>query len=385
MILKTLVLTGLVLSMPVSFAKGREIFKVAPYTLKHTNGHLLLNFQLNEGLDLSIDDNGVDKGILNYKKNKHYQIELGDVACGSVRDVQINMAKTQDVLYKNSWAAIPCTTSDSSESMVFGFISDTQQFTERHEQISQVIAAQHAIEPLQFLINGGDVVQEGDTEEEWIKYFLGGQAYLRDIPQIAAIGNHDYRGYKGAVVPKYFQQFMRWNGSDKNGNLFFDFPKAQFLILNSNFTRFNNKEEDAIWSWVEAKAAYAKKIKKPLIIATHFPVHSSSLNRFISTAVIQMNNKLVPIAEKYKLPLILSGHTHMYERSYKNGVHYLVAGPAGGRANSPSRKNKYMRFFDKDALTFTKIKLTKGIFKIETYNQDNRMIDSLVIRADGLN
>ena len=381
MILKTFVLTGFLITISQAFSADGDIFRVAPYTLKHTNGHLLLNFQLKENLDLAISDNGKNLESTSYKKNKQHQIELNDVPCGSVRDLEIRSSKNLDVLYKNTWPAIPCTTIDSSDTFTFGFISDTQQFTERHEAIAHVIASHHALDPMQFLINGGDVVQEGDDEEAWINYFLSGKSYLSDIPQIAAVGNHDYRGYHGNLTPKLFQQFMRWNGAEKHGTLFYDFPQVQFLILNSNFFRFGPSESKDVWDWVETKAAQAQIMHKPLVIATHFPVYSSSRNRFFSLAVIEMNRKLVPIAEKYRIPLVLSGHTHMYERSYRNGVHYLVAGPAGGRANKPSGKNKYMKFIDSDVLTFTKIKLTKGVFEIETFNQDDKMIDSVTIKT----
>lgn len=83
--------------------------------------------------------------------------------------------------------------------------------------------------------------------------------------------------------------------------------------------------------------------------------------------------------EKYKVPLLLSGHTHMYERSLKNGVNYVVAGPAGGKPNKPSDKNPYKVAFDQNALTFTKIKISNKLIFIETYNEENRLIDSTTI------
>ena len=85
------------------------------------------------------------------------------------------------------------------------------------------------------------------------------------------------------------------------------------------------------------------------------------------------------MAEKYGVKLILSGHTHMFERSYKDGVNYLVAGPAGGRANKPTFKNPYKQNFDSDSLTFTKIRYSNRTFKLETYNQDNVLIDQLFV------
>ena len=66
-------------------------------------------------------------------------------------------------------------------------------------------------------------------------------------------------------------------------------------------------------------------------------------------------------------------------RSFKDGVNYIVAGPAGGRANKPTLTNKYQQSFDSNALTFTKIKYSNKTFKLETYNQDNIIIDQLFI------
>lgn len=222
MILKTLVLIGLLFSTHPSFSASNDnIFRVAPYTLKHTNGNLLLNFQTNEDQRLIIEDNGQRKYAFIYKRNEQYKVELKSVPCGEIKEFKILDATTENVLYQNTQPPAPCNGLTASEPFVFGFISDTQQFLERHVDIAKIIAHQNSIEPMQFLINGGDVVQEGDQESDWINYFIGGKSYLMDIPQIAAIGNHDYRGSKGNKIPEYFQQFMRWEGSDKTGNLFF--------------------------------------------------------------------------------------------------------------------------------------------------------------------
>ena len=380
MILKTFALTCLLFLSTQVFSDTNNIFRVSPYTLKHPNGHLLLNFQTNDDQNLIIDDNGENKLAFNYKKFEQYKVQLNVVPCGSVKEFKILDSKTLEVLYKNVQPPAPCSSS-SNEQFVFGFISDTQELLDqmgRHDEIAKTIAYHHAIDPMQFIINGGDVVQEGAHEVDWINYFQGGKIYLKDVPQIAAIGNHDYRGADGALIPKFFNQFMRWQGSDKDGNLFFDFPELQIVILNSNFSMLKEDEENT-WKWLEEKLSAAQKIHKLIIIATHFPVYASSLNRFESLNVIRMRTKLVPLVEKYKVPLVLSGHTHMYERSYKDSVNYLVAGPAGGRANHPTYKNKFQKFFDQNSLTFTQIKLTNRVFTIETYNQDNKMIDNFII------
>lgn len=358
---------------------GSDFFKVAPYSLKHTNGHLLLNFQLNQNKKLVIEDGAKIIPGREYVKDQHYQIELSVPDCGVTKDLLIRDSINNDIIFTRNFPQPSCASSASESEFVFGFISDTQQYTDRHEAVAKVIAHHHAIEPLQFIINGGDVVQNGHKEQEWIEYFKGGNAYLLNVPQIAAIGNHDYRGDVGKGLPKFFQKYMRWEGAPSNGNLFFEMPGFQLIIWNSNISDLSGAEEKIMWAWLEEKMQLAQKFNTPLIIATHFPVFSSSMNRFTSFAVMKLRSQLVPLVEKYGVKLVLGGHTHMFERSFKDGVNYLVAGPAGGRINKPTLKNKYMQSFDSSALTFTKIKYNNKTLRLETFNQDNIIIDQLFI------
>lgn len=372
----------ILLALQFTNAFSEDIFKITPYTLKHTNGHLLLNFQLNSDQNLVIEDGNKFLNPIIYKKNEHYKVELNQTDCGLTKELRMKDAVSNKVVYTKSFAQMPCSSNKKDGELVFGFISDTQQYVNRHEEIARIIAHHHSIEPMQFLINGGDIVQNGDRENEWVDYFQGGKSYIMDIPQIAAIGNHDYRGNGGEMLPKYFRKYLRWEGASLDGNLYFEMPGMRLIILNSNFSHLDSKVEKSIWTFLEEKMAKAKADGVPLIVATHFPVFSSSLNRFTSLSVIKLRTTLVPLLEKYGVHLVLSGHTHMFERSYKDGINYLVAGPAGGRPNSPSYTNPYVKVFDQYSLTFTKLKLKtyQKILLVETYNQDNIIIDQLSIK-----
>jgi predicted phosphodiesterase len=376
---KCLLSLYLLLSFNNTFAA--DVFKISPYTLVHTNGQLLLNFQLNDDQNLIIEDDNTSVKSNSFKKDQQYQIELGQAVCGTEKSVRILSESNKSVLFSKSFPTKICNNTKSNNDFVFGFISDTQLNKDKHENVAKVIAYHHSIEPLQFIINGGDVVNDGDHEDQWFDFFEGGKAYLMDIPQIAAVGNHDYRGSHGFETPKLFQKYLRWEGAPKFGELFFDFPDFQLAIFNSNFFRMTTPEAMKAISWLEVQIKAADKANKTLIIATHFPIWSSSSNKYTSQSVMIMKKYLMPALEKYKVPFILSGHTHMYERSFKDGVHYIVAGAAGGRPNKPSGHNPYVKFFDKDARTFTKIKYSNKVFTIESYNEENVLIDSLVIAA----
>lgn len=369
----------------ISHADAGTLFKIAPYTLVHTNKNFLLNFQLNEDAELSIEDGEKSFSPSKYLKNQQYQVELSPSLCGEEKEIRITRktanALKSDVVFERKLPKADCpnAVSNYNDEFVFGFISDTQEFEDRHHEVAKVIAHHHALEPIRFIVNGGDVVQTGDDENEWFKYFSGGSAYLLDIPQIAAIGNHDYRGNPRIAIPPLFKKYMRWDGAEQYGNLFYEFKKFNLIIFNSNLHISLGQIEKTFWQWIEDKIITSKNQNKPVIIATHFPAYSSSLNRFTAEGVIKIRSTLVPMLEKYKVPLLLSGHTHMYERSFKNGVNYVVAGPAGGKPNKPSDKNPYKIAFDQNALTFTKIKISNKLLFIETYNEENRLIDSTTI------
>ncbi|MBY0416103.1 MAG: metallophosphoesterase [Bdellovibrionales bacterium] len=378
-------LVSVTLTGPFAFAQdlGPDIFRVAPYTLRHTNGHLLLNLQLNTDKNLIIEDDAVHTSEL-YRKNQHYQIQLGVNDCGTSKDLRIKDATNNEVIYANSFPAFKCASTSRDEEFTFGFISDTQQYTERHEKVAKVIAYHHALDPLMFLINGGDIVQNGYSENEWLQYFKGGSSYLLDIPQIAAIGNHDYIKGKEklnfqAEVPPFFQKYLRWDGTASDGNLFFQMPGFNLVIWNSNTPELKRKEEKEMRRWLEAKLLASQKAKIPVILATHFPVYTSSLSRFVNTQVMKMRKYMPPLFEAYGVKLVLSGHTHLFERSFKDGINYLVAGPAGGRPSVGSIKNKYRQKIDEKALTFTKIHYKNKSFRVETYNEDNELIDQLYV------
>lgn len=378
MFLKPLMMLIFLINIQQTFAE--DLFKIAPYTLMIKNGQLLLNMQLNADKKLTIEDDE-NSSSKDFKKNQLYQIELKDLVCGTSKEIRIKDSLSNAVVFSKSLVQPACATTPSEEDYTFGFISDTQQFSDRHAAISKVIAYHHSLTPMQFLINGGDIVQEGNDESQWFEYFKGGIAYLMDIPQIAAVGNHDYRGNEVKYqLPKFFKKYMRWNGAMDNGNLFFEMPGFQLVIWNSNTPELSNDQQDEMWRWLEAKMLKAQKDKIPLIVATHYPVYASSTNRFTSSCVKALKKHLVPLAEAYGVKLILSGHTHMYERSYRDGVNYLVAGPAGGRSNKPTFKNPYMKYLNANALTFTKIHYKDKSFKIESYDQDNVLIDQLTIK-----
>jgi predicted phosphodiesterase len=362
-------------------------FKLLPYSLVKENGKIEVKFELEKGSELLLSrrpapgKNGQRASIQKfYPAGELQSFEIPAPNCGDEELLDFISSNEKNPSYSLRLAATNCDSFETEKPFIFGFISDTQQYDERHKSIAHVIEAHQKKTPLQFIVNTGDIVQNGDDLKEWYQVLSTGNSYLKNAPLIAAIGNHDYRGEDAKnELPVYFKKFLRWEEQKGIGNLAIRFPELKLIVFNSNTHRLDSKNERAQWEWIEQQLRQAQSEKVPVILATHYPFYSSSINRFFQMQVVKLRSKLVPLIEKYGVKLVLSGHTHMYERSYKEGTHYLVAGPAGGRTNAPTWNNPYLRYLNYKTLTFTKISVLKGRAMIETFDQNDHILDTIDI------
>lgn len=361
-----------------------SIFSIPPYTLQTPDNSVVLRFQLKNSQSLILEQNiGRKSRILfdgEMAAEKLESLLSEPIECDETFKLELKEKLTEKILYQKILNGSPCLGSKVHRPIYFGFISDTQQYDDRHKSISNVIEKKITEHDTQFILNTGDIVQEGNQEAEWKQFLSTGNVYMGKVPLIAAIGNHDYRGTKGKnVIPKLFKKYLRWNNSDDQGDMVLDFESFRLMVFNSNYFKIKRKEEKKQLLWMIEQFEEARKLKKPMIVSMHYPIFSSSLNRFTSGSVRKMRRRLEPLLREYGIKLVLSGHTHMYERSYKDGVHYVVAGPAGGRINDPSYKNKYKVYINPNILTYTEFKVFDGLIEMKTWNENNQLVDSVLI------
>ena len=165
--------------------------------------------------------------------------------------------------------------------------------------------------------------------------------------------------------------------SDKGYSLL-SFPHFNLIRLNSNFDRLNEKEQEDQLNWLKNALKVSKENNKKIIISFH---HSpfTSVTSPSNYHVKRLHNKFVPLFEKYNenVILVLTGHNHLYERSIKNNVHYLVSGPAGGIRALPLRNNPHSVFKKPIRSTFTYFSIKNKILELRTYDRKAKLIDFL--------
>jgi phosphodiesterase/alkaline phosphatase D-like protein len=174
--------------------------------------------------------------------------------------------------------------------------------------------------PSDFLLLLGDLAYDSGTLAQYEAHFFAVyQELLASIPVFPASGNHDYATDTAAAFREVFllpavshsQGDERWYS--------FDWGPLHIAVLDTEVLL----DEQALWLR-EDLAATTQPWK---LVALHKPPYSSGAHG----SEASVREILVPVFREQKVHLVLSGHDHDYERSYKtDGVHYIVSG-GGGR------------------------------------------------------
>ncbi|MBT3979786.1 MAG: hypothetical protein HOE90_00455 [Bacteriovoracaceae bacterium] len=258
---------------------------------------------------------------------------------------------------------------DASSPLRFSFIADTQEFPERAKNFSDKLAKNDS----HFFIHAGDHVQTGKKESHWQKYFLALESARKDRLMLSAVGNHEYRyGKKArALWQKYFGKNFR------NQNIVLKIGDAVFIMFNSNFA-----DDPALvlgqLRWLNN--ALKTPVKWKFVIMHHPPYsRTPSHSKFYwKKEFLALREHYIPLFERYKVDAVLSGHTHIYERSVKKGIQYVTAGAAGGKMGIMGGKNKYSVIAGKWR-TLTHFTLTPNKLTMLTEDLDGHRLDTIEI------
>ena len=234
----------------------------------------------------------------------------------------------------------------------------------------------------------GDLVNNGDNDEEWAELFAAFGWISRVTPMILLPGNHEYPNRRFIPEGEY-RLFHLWRPHltlPENGPrlleetvYFIDYQGVRFVMLNGN----ERLEEQAKW----LDRILSVNPQPWTIAAIHQPVYSSGGRR--SNTLLQ--HLFVPIFDKYSLDLVLQGHDHIYCRTYKlrNGIRvadsergtvYIVS-VSGPKSYPTSRRNEHlMARLETGRQLFQVIRVNGDRLKYESYNALGELFDSFELK-----
>jgi acid phosphatase type 7 len=190
----------------------------------------------------------------------------------------------------------------------------------RHDVHRRVIAEalKHGIPD--FILQTGDMVENGNDTALWPIFFDIEKELLRQTAFFPAIGNHERTSH-------YVEDIFR-EGSPYYA---FDWGNCHITVLDSELTTAasNDAERSAFWArqshWLEEDLQSHQKADYRFVVAHHPP--------FTAVRSRQGNNPhmaaLTSMFEKYHVSAGFFGHDHNYQHYLKNGIHYVTAGGGG--------------------------------------------------------
>ena len=194
----------------------------------------------------------------------------------------------------------------SPESFSFIYIGDTQKSPER---VGKMLADAEKKHPeTAFYMIGGDLVDVGDLRNLWDDLLASLGEIFAKKPVAAAMGNHDFGDddFGATIYNAYFSPFSeRPEKPDEVPNYSFRYGDVHFIVVNSLDVSGQTK-------WLEKELQAAEKAGSTFtIVMFHLPVYNVKKNRSNRSA----QKKWVPLFDKYKVDLVLTGHDHSYMRS----------------------------------------------------------------------
>ncbi len=198
----------------------------------------------------------------------------------------------------------------SDEPLRFVVYGDTRSYPERHRTVMEAMS-EHL--PFAFLVNTGDLVSNGTVWSQWGREYFGPAASVLSHTSVWPVrGNHE----QDAVL--YRKLF------DLPHNEFyysFDFGNVHVVGLDQYRT------DSSAYLTVEERAEMAEWLDRDLaqsdaewtVVACHAPIfnvggHGSDWGQ----------EDILPILEEHGVDIVVSGHSHIYER-------FRPIGPPGGK------------------------------------------------------
>lgn len=169
-----------------------------------------------------------------------------------------------------------------------------------------------------FVIQTGDLVAKGKNEDNWKTYDEITGEMRRKVPVYPAPGNHDFggTGYDARIT------FPIESGTKRH----YSFTRGRW-----HFVSLDVDEHEAYgpgseqYAWLVSDLQKASRARQDIAVFFHVPPYSIGSHG----SDLDVRAALCPIFKKYGVTLVLNGHDHLYYRTFRDGITYVVSGGGG--------------------------------------------------------
>lgn len=277
----------------------------------------------------------------------------------------------------------------SSGAIRFAVLADSGKGTRAQYEVAQQI---QSWEP-DLVLHGGDVVYPDFTAGR--ADFRCFSVYRKDMasrPYFFAAGNHDVNHGLTPFLSAFHlpendtpQALHEAEGTAPELYYSFDHGDAHFTVLYAPFfSQYALKEGNPQYQWFENDLRQSNKAWKILLL--HHNVFSSSahtLDDWDRNGIVdqtELQNLIIPLAKKYGVQIVFTGHDHVFERfTPVEGVHFVTsAGGGGGLYSLTRRLPGSAQFWQR--YHFTGVTIDKTELKLEAIDTNGTVFDTMSIR-----
>ncbi|MFA7126811.1 MAG: metallophosphoesterase family protein [Bacilli bacterium] len=277
-------------------------------------------------------------------------------------------------------------TAVNSSSFSFLHITDPQYGSYAQATIFNGLMGQaYGINPdIGFTFFTGDIVDRGGKEPYW-EYFYQQPNVSKTIVSTVP-GNHEY--YDASASPQtwdasYYNAFFRnpQNGPEANMNssYYFRYNNALFVMIDSE-----SKNQTANTTWFTG--VLEANLDADFVIVG---MHRSFYGSIYASDSVTIRSLWQKIFDRYGVDLVLSGHDHIYARSYSvyndqistdpiRGTTYIIGGYGGPKNYSAIANEKYAKVIEFNACANI-ITVDQDKISIQLINTAGATIDTAVI------
>lgn len=182
---------------------------------------------------------------------------------------------------------------------------------------------------IEVIIHTGDAIHNPGNSQQWSKFLkiTGPGKALHLAP-----GNHDIRGK--AALSTYLKFFPKKYYSFSDGD-------TLFVLLNTEIPGEESRITGEQLQWLKAELKRPFPYKFVFLHEPLFPLltHRHGLDRHIAA-----RDELHRLLVQNKVSLVVTGHDHLYYRTEKQGIIYVIAAGGGGQLEYFPKDSDFFRY-----------------------------------------
>lgn len=295
-------------------------FHMGPYLMHVTTESITVMWFTLASLDGTVfygTGNVPDMQVSNAEGNIIHEFELTGLSPNTRYSYKVKSGDQESAIH-HFYTAV-----DPGQQFIFSVMGDSRSDPNKAWEVVNEISLAKPY----FNINVGDVVPSGEWEE-WKQYFFDPfRGMSHKIPTYIATGNHENNSQNFYDLCAYPHP----EDNEQHESFYsFTYGNAFFLIFDTNkrfFPVAGIESEISVWMEEQVASPEAQAATWRFAFA-HEPGYSMGYNEDYDgqTAV---RNWALPMFAEHDFHAYFAGHTHCYERGFKDGLLQIISGGGG--------------------------------------------------------